>query len=51
MDLVMTVCDDIVVLDFGKVIARGGPDHIREHPAVLDAYLGEDVPHEPAERG
>ena len=51
MDLVMSVCDDIVVLDFGKVIARGGPDHIREHPAVLDAYLGEDVPHETAGRG
>ena len=43
MDLVMSVCDDIVVLDFGKVIARGGPDHVREHPAVLAAYLGEDV--------
>ncbi|MCT2583507.1 ABC transporter ATP-binding protein [Actinophytocola gossypii] len=43
MDLVMSVCHDIVVLDFGKVIARGGPDEIREHPAVLDAYLGEDV--------
>jgi branched-chain amino acid transport system ATP-binding protein len=51
MDLVMSVCDDIVVLDFGKVIARGGPDHVREHPAVLAAYLGEDVPHETAERG
>jgi len=50
MDLVMSVCDDIVVLDFGKVIARGGPDEIREHPAVLSAYLGEDVPHEPAGR-
>ncbi|OLF12007.1 ABC transporter ATP-binding protein [Actinophytocola xinjiangensis] len=43
MDLVMSVCDDIVVLDFGRVIARGGPDHVREHPAVLAAYLGEDV--------
>jgi branched-chain amino acid transport system ATP-binding protein len=50
MDLVMSVCDDIVVLDFGKVIARGGPDEIREHPAVLDAYLGEDVPPASAER-
>jgi branched-chain amino acid transport system ATP-binding protein len=51
MDLVMSVCDDIVVLDFGKVIARGGPDQVRDDPAVLAAYLGDEVAHRPAAAG
>ncbi len=43
MDLVMSVCDRVVVLDFGRVIASGEPAAIREDPAVLEAYLGRDT--------
>jgi branched-chain amino acid transport system ATP-binding protein len=40
MDLVMSVCDRVVVLDSGRVIAEGTPAQIREDRNVLDAYLG-----------
>jgi branched-chain amino acid transport system ATP-binding protein len=43
MDLVMSVCDRLVVLDFGRVIATGTPDDVKVDPAVTRAYLGEDV--------
>jgi branched-chain amino acid transport system ATP-binding protein len=43
MDLVMSVCDRIVVLDFGRVISSGGPDRVRSDPAVIEAYLGEEI--------
>jgi ABC-type branched-subunit amino acid transport system ATPase component len=42
MNFVMRVCDEIVVLDFGKAIASGPPDSIRSDPAVIAAYLGVD---------
>jgi len=42
MELVMSVCDLIWVLDAGKVIASGTPDVVRNDPAVLAAYLGDE---------
>ncbi len=40
MDLMMSVCDTITVLDFGKVIATGTPGQVQADPAVTAAYLG-----------
>src|SRR4051794_33303742 len=40
MDLVMRVCDRVVVLDFGRRIGVGAPAEVQADPAVLDAYLG-----------
>jgi len=40
MDLMMSVSNSIVVLDFGKVIATGTPQQVQDNPAVTAAYLG-----------
>ena len=41
MNFVMSVCDHIVVLDFGRQISEGTPDEVRRDPVVVSAYLGE----------
>ena len=40
MNLVMNVCEGIVVVNYGRIIAKGTPEQIKENPAVIEAYLG-----------
>lgn len=43
MDVVMSVCDQLYVLNFGEVIASGSSEPVRRDPAVIAAYLGTGV--------
>ncbi|MBE6349705.1 MAG: ABC transporter ATP-binding protein [Spirochaetaceae bacterium] len=43
MHLVMGICERIMVLDYGRIIASGKPEEIRSNPDVIKAYLGTDV--------
>ena len=44
MGMVMSMTDNIMVLDFGRKIAEGTPDEMKRNPDVIKAYLGEEVP-------
>lgn len=43
MDMIMNICEEIVVLCFGKVIGQGTPAEVSSNEAVIEAYLGRDL--------
>lgn len=42
MQLVMGICEGIAVLNYGRIIAKGTPEEIRNNPVVVEAYLGKE---------
>ncbi len=42
MPLLRTICDEMIALELGGIIAQGSPTEVLEHPAVIESYLGTD---------